>query len=515
MKKNTSLLLLIIALAVIKFILPFLLQSSVYEPHRDEFLYLAEGQHMAWGFMEVPPLLSVFAWLVHICGGGIFWIKFWPSLFGAFNFLIVAKIIYSLGGRSFALLLGFLPFVLDVYLRVHFLFQPNFLEIFFWTMMAWGIISFIQTQQNKWLYIFGISLGLGMMSKYSVSIFAISIVLGLLLTPQRKILANKHFYAAGLLAFLIFLPNLLWQYHHHFPVVFHMKELQKTQLQYVSPSSFLLDQFMMNLPCVFTWITGLCWVGFSRTAKQYRFIGWAWFFVITLLLISHGKNYYSLGVYPVLFAFGAYQLEQLTAVRFKIVRYLCIVFAVCIAYIFIPIALPLFEPTRLAAFYEKRHVEKTGALKWEDLKNHPLPQDFADMLGWEEMAKKMAAAYNTLDSNEKKNTILFCDNYGQAGAVNYYGNKYKIPQAHSDNASFLYWMPDKLDFDNIVLLTDDENEMQHDFIKNFTSAVLSDSVTNFYARERGSLIIVLKGPDTTFKKFFIKKLEEDKAKVKW
>ena len=90
---------------------------------------------------------------------------------------------------------------------------------------------------------------------------------------------------------------------------------------------------------------------------------------------------------------------------------------------FIPIALPIYEPAALVQFYKKRNTERTGALKWEDLKNHPLPQDFADMLGWEEMAIKMAAAYNTLDSNEKKHTILFCDNYGQAGAVNYYGKK--------------------------------------------------------------------------------------------
>jgi len=230
-------------------------------------------------------------------------------------------------------------------------------------------------------------------------------------------------------------------------------------------------------------------------------------------LLGHGKNYYSLGVYPILFAFGAYQLEQFTAIRFTVLRYAFVIIAVFLGYLFIPLALPILEPAALAAFYEKKHMEKTGALKWEDLKNHPLPQDFADMLGWEEMTKKMAAAYQTLDKNEKKTAILFCDNYGQAGAVNYYGQKYKIPLAYSDNASFLYWMPNKIDFDNLVLLTDDENEMQHDFIRNFKSVVLTDSVTNRYAREKGSLIIVLKGPNAEFKKYFIEKLEKDKVKI--
>ncbi len=512
MKKGN---LLIYLFALVKFILPFLLQHHSYEPHRDEFLYLAEGNHMAWGYMEVPPLLSVFAWLIHICGDGLFWIKFWPSLFGALNYIIIARIIVSLGGKSFALLLGFLPFILGVFLRIHYLFQPNFLEIFFWSMIAWAIISYIQTRNNNWLYLFAVGAGMGMMSKYSVSLFLISIVMGLLCTPERKVLFNRHFYFATLLALIIFLPNLLWQYNHHFPVVFHMKELQQTQLQYVSPKDFLTDQVIMNLPCVFIWITGLCWISFSNAGKQYRFMGWTYLFVILLLLVTHGKNYYSLGVYPILFAFGACRLEQLTFVRFKLLRYAMLLFAAGIGFFFMPIALPLFEAKQLAAFYEKHHTEKTGALKWEDLKNHPLPQDFADMLGWEEMSKKMAAAYHSLNSNEKKHCILFCDNYGQAGAVNYYAMKYDIPFAYSDNASFLYWIPDKLEFENIVLLTDDKNEMQHDFIKNFKSAILSDSVTNIYARERGSLIIVLKGPDPTFKKFMVEKLAKDKAKVNW
>src|SRR6185312_2375371 len=156
-----------------------------------------------------------------------------------------------------------------------------------------------------------------------------------------------------------------------------------------------------------------------------------------------------------------------------------------------PLLLPVWKPQKLAQFYEKAHLEKTGLLKWEDLKNHPLPQDFADMLGWKEMSGKMAAAYRTLDSNEKKHTLLFCDNYGQAGAVNYYAGINKMPEAFSSNASFLYWMPARLDFDNIVLITDDANEMQHPFIKNFNQALLFDSVTSRYARERGSLIIVL------------------------
>ncbi|MCW3119981.1 MAG: glycosyltransferase family 39 protein, partial [Chitinophagaceae bacterium] len=229
-------------LACIKLIIPFFLQDSYYQPHRDEFLYLAEGHHMAWGYMEVPPLLSVFAWLTNLFGNGMFWIKIWPALFGAFTYLLTGKIIISLGGRTFALILGWLPFMLDGYMRMFFLFQPNFLELFFWTMMVFTLTRYVQTEQNKWLYIFGVSVGLGFMSKYSVSLFTISIVAALLISRQRKIFLNKHLYISFVIAFLIFLPNLLWQYHHRFPVVAHMQELREQQLQYVNPFDFIISQ---------------------------------------------------------------------------------------------------------------------------------------------------------------------------------------------------------------------------------------------------------------------------------
>jgi hypothetical protein len=511
MNKNNRLL---YFLALLKIVIPYLLQNNVYEPHRDEFLYLAEGHHMAWGFMEVPPLLSVFAWFTHIFGDGMFWIKLWPSLFGAATFIVAGKIVLSLGGKSFSLLLLFLPFIFGVYLRLFFLFQPNPPEVFFWTLIMYSIIRFIQTEKNKWLYLFGISVGLGMMSKYSVVFITVSVLLGLLFTKYRTVLGNKHFWYASLLAFIIFLPNLLWQYNRHFPVTHHMQELHDTQLQYISPFDFLKDQLLMNIPCVFIWLSGLWYVLFSRKEKQFRFVGYAYIIVIILFLIGHGKNYYALGAYPVLFAFGAYNLEKFTTTKRKILRWVFVIFPVVLGTLMIPIALPIYPPEQLADLYEKMGTKKTGALKWEDLKDHPLPQDFSDMLGWEEMAQKMSKAYETLDSAEKQHTVLFCDNYGMAGAVSFYAKKYHLPEAYSDNASFLYWLPENIPFDNLLLLTDDQNEMQHHFIKDFSSAVLVDSITTPFAREHGDLVILLKGANEKFNQFFKEKIQKDKDEFK-
>jgi hypothetical protein len=270
----------------------------------------------------------------------------------------------------------------------------------------------------------------------------------------------------------------------------------------------------MNIPCVFIWLTGLWGLLFVKTLRDFRFVGFAYLFVIILLLVGHGKIYYSLGAYPVLFAFGAYQLERLTTSRARVWRYACVLIPAILGILIIPILLPVFQPGKLAEFYRKMDTKSTGALKWEDLRNHPLPQDFADMIGWEEMAQKMSRAYEMLDSNEKKHTILFCDNYGMAGAVTFYAGKYRLPGAYSDNASFLYWLPQKMHIDNLLLLTDDKNEMQHDFIKNFSSAVVTDSITTPMAREHGDLIILLKGANNEFNQMFKEKIAKDKAAFK-
>jgi len=510
MKKETRILFL---LAVIKFILPFLLQNSYYSPHRDEFLYLAEGHHMAWGYMEVPPLLSVFAWITNILGAGMFWVKFWPSLFGALTYIIVGKIILSFNGKWLALTLGFLPFIFGAYLRIHFLFQPNFLEVFFWTMIAFSLLRFIQTQQNKWLYIFGICSGLGMLSKYSVAFFIISVLLALLISRFRKIFLNKHFYFSCIVAFVIFLPNLLWQIHYGFPVITHMEELNQFQLQHVQPSGFLSDQILMNLPCVFICIAGLYFVTL-RERKKYQIFAWAYLIVIVLLLYFQGKSYYALGAYPILFAFGAVQLERFAMLHFKVWTFAFVAIPVVAGTFMIPLLLPVWKPQKLAQFYQRAQMEKTGLLKWEDLKNHPLPQDFADMLGWKEMAAKTAKAYSSLTEDEKNKTIIFADNYGQAGAISYYATKYHLPKPYSANANFLYWMPDSLRIHNIILITDDENEMQHPFLKDFTTVILSDSITDKYAREKGSLILILKGANDKMNDMFNQKIKLAREKFR-
>ncbi|MDE3236670.1 MAG: glycosyltransferase family 39 protein [Bacteroidota bacterium] len=510
MKYNKSLLYI---LAVVKFALPFLLQSPYYQPHRDEFLYLAEGNHLAWGFLEVPPLLSLMAWCTHALGDGLFWIKFWPSLFGALTFILTGEIVLLLGGSLFALLLAFLPFIFGAYLRVHYLFQPNFLEIFFYTLIAYAIVQYIINPKNKWLYLFGVACGLGMLSKYSVAFFIIGVMVGLLVSQHRKIFLSKHLYFAAAIALCLFLPNLLWQYNHHFPVAHHMKELQETQLQFISPIDFLKDQLLMNLPCVFIWITGLLFIILTKKGRRFIVFFWAYATVIALLLFFHGKNYYALGLYPFLFAFGAYQLERLTVKRVRIMRYVFITVAFYFGVLFVPVLLPVLDPPALVELYHKRGWDETDMLKWEDQKQHALPQDFADMMGWKEIAEKTAAVYNGLPDEEKNKTIIKCSDYGLCGALNFYGKLLGLPEVYSYNGDFLNWMPTQLNVSNVITVGESVPDTARPIIKQFSTILVKDELRDSLARENGTKVILLEHANSRVLSSFLEEEITEKKKA--
>jgi len=499
MRSNTKW---ILALAIIKFLLPYLLQSNYYEPQRDEFLYLAEGRHLAWGYMEVPPMLSIFAWLTDFFGGSIFWIKFWPNLFGAFTFILIAKMIDHLGGKWFAILLALFPFVFSGWLRMFFLFQPNAPEIFFDTLMVYGVFRFVQTSKDKWLYVIGIAIGLGLLSKYTVAFWTVSLLLGLCLFNARSVLANKHFYFSLLLAAFIFLPNFLWQYQHNFPVFFHMNELKETQLQYVSVLGFFSGQFLMYLPVFFVWIAGLIALIFVFQFRKFRSFAVAFIIYQLLMILFQGKDYYTAGTFTVLFAFGAYWLEQLTGGKKKWLRPAMIVFSCGLGIILWPILLPVAKPASLSNYYEMISLKKTGGLRWEDHKDHPLPQDFADMLAWKEMTEKTEKAYGRLSENEKKSSVIWCDNYGQAGAFNFYKG-HAFPESYSSNASFLFWLPDISEVENFVVITKDIHE---EITGQFQTTIVADSITNKYAVEYGTKILILKKPSSAFRSYFMNEL---------
>ncbi|MES2811417.1 MAG: glycosyltransferase family 39 protein [Bacteroidota bacterium] len=504
--QSNSLLLLLFVL--LKFWLQYHLVTSEYGLHRDEFLHLDQGQHLDWGYVSVPPLTAWFSYIVYILGNSVFWVKFFPALFGALTMVVVWKTIDALKGNRFALILGAVSILFSVLLRMNILFQPNSLDILLWTCFYYTIVQYIKTENKNWLYGAGVAFAFGFLNKYNIIFLILGLLPAMLLTSHRKVFANKHFYFALLPALLIVLPNLLWQFQHNFPVIWHMKELQETQLENVDMADFIKEQILFFLGCFFVMIIGF--VGFwkYKPFKEYRVFFWVFVFTMGIFVFFKAKAYYTLGLYPIIIAFGAVYTEVL--LQKKWLKCLKPVAILIPTLLFIPmyqLAFPNVSPMHIKNNPER--YQKLGMLEWEDGEEHDLPQDFADMLGWEELAQKTDKALNTVENTEK--TLIVCDNYGQAGAVNFY-SKNKSVSAVSFNADYVNWFPLEKKIETIIWVKEAQNKEETMEIgkKRFNNIVVFDSIENQFAREKGTTIFILKNAKVDINALLKKWIAESK-----
>lgn len=484
--------LLILILMLIKILLPYLLQDPTFELQRDEFLYYQQGQHLAWGYMENPPLIAWLARLSAALGGTEFWIKWWTVFFGALTVMLTCLIAAAMGGRWWAQLLAGMGIIAGAYLRVHFLFQPNFLDFFCCTLALYFLIRLVQTGKDNYCYALVAALVLGWYSKYSVLFIAVAIVAGILCTPQRKRLLQIKTVVALLVALLLVAPNVWWQYSHNWPLLHHMQELQDTQLKFMKPGDFLKDQLLMNLSIAVLWLAGLVYI---IVHKAYRYLALVYVLVLLLLILGRGKSYYALGVYPMLVAAGAVAWQQLSGKRQWLMGLVAVV-VVFFVWVVLPMSLPIWPPQKLAAFYKEKNMEAYGLLKWEDQQNHALPQDFADMLGWKEMAAKTYRVYNQLPDTIKAQTVIYARHYGQAGSLQLYNTDTAfVKRVISDNGSFLLWIPPSLRFKHLLFVGHRMPGADDEVFQHFETVAVMDSITNTLSRQYGDRIIFFKNID--------------------
>jgi hypothetical protein len=481
-------------LAILKFLIPFLLIHPAFELQRDEYLYFQQGQHLDLGYLENPPLLSYLATISSWFGIKEWLVRFWPAFIGALTVIVTCFITARLGGKAFAQFLAGFGVITGAFLRIHILFQPNILDIFFWTCSMYFLVRFIQTNDRKDFLWMCICLALGWWSKYSVIFLIASIFIGILLTKHRKILLQKSIYVAVAIALLIILPNIWWQSSHKWPLIHHMKELRETQLVYVNPLDFIKEQFLLLFPALIVWIAGLVW---SFGNSNYRIIGWIYLSVIILLILGSGKGYYALGIYPVLLAAGSVVWEKLFLIRVWI-RYVIAALVIGLTLPFISIGLPTMSPEKLAAFYKEKGIDKIGQLKWEDQKDHALPQDFADMLGWKEITEKTEKFFNSLADSAKNSSGIYCRHYGFGGSLKFYGNSKSFrSKVFSDNGSFLLWIPDDLYFKHLIFLGRRMPDKDDEVFQHFEKVTIVDSVTNKFSRQFGDKIIYFENIDSS------------------
>jgi hypothetical protein len=486
--------------ALLKFASGYFLISSAYDLQRDEYLYLNHGRHLAWGYLEVPPLIAAQGWVSMALGGGFFWIRFWPFLWGAATLYLVMRLAQRLGGSWFATALAGTCYLCTAFARLNLLFQPNSFEVFGFVFCLYWLVRYFQEEKPRHLYLLGMGLGLSLLNKYTTLFFMVALGGALLLTPWRRLLLNRHFWGAAGLGLLVWAPNLAWQIGHGIPFRHHMALLHDSQLVNVSALDFWRPQLLMCVTALWVWVPGLLALLLDRAFRPYRAVGWVAVLGVGLLFLMHGKDYYALGYYPVLFSFGARWWElrlegvvkQGDAQWKSILRPVLVALPILLMLPLLPFIYPLRSPAEMAALRPK--FASLGFYRWEDGQDHALPQDYADMRGWRELADKTWAAYQTLPDSVRAHTLIHCANYGQASALNYYNRHRPIPTANSLNGSFLYWYPvQELQRYQAILIIDDE--FHPELAPRFARYYRFGAVTDPYAREKGTAVIIGLQPD--------------------
>ena len=451
---------LVAALATLKLLL-HLYAGHYYGYFVDELYNLALARHLAWGYVDVAPMIALIGRIeLTLFGDSLSAIRLASALAGAGLVLLTGAMARELGGRRFAQGLAALCVLLapGILALDHFL-NVNAFEPLCWMGCALLLIRIVKTGDEKlWVY-FGLLAGLGLETKHSMLIFGFALVAGLLLTPERKHLFNRWLLLAGLLAFLLFLPNLLWNIQYHFPFV-ELQENIRREGRNVSLSvgMFFGEEVLSMLPLsALIWIAGLWWLMRGR----YRALAFAWGIATALILAMNPRVYYLFPAFPMLFAAGAVQFEAwLERPRLAWIKPAYCVLMVLMGALLAPTLLPLLPPETYIRYANATHLQQP---RIENARLGPLPQLFADQFGWEDMAAAVARVYNGLPAGIRSRTAIFGQNYGQADAIDLFGPKYGLPPAISGHQNYFLWGPRGATGESMIVMAGSREDLERKF----------------------------------------------------
>lgn len=472
--------------AAVYFVL-HLITSTRYGYFRDALYYLACSEHLAFGYVDQPPLIALIAWMArHTLGVSLPALLLWPALAGAARIILIAMFARELGAKQFGVALAAaLAATPAVWWIIDHQFAMNAFDTLLWTACAYVILKLIKTQNPKLWLSFGALAGIGLENKYSIAIFAAALIGGLLLTRQREILFTRWLFLGGAVALLIFMPNLIWNIQHHWPFLELMRNIRATGKDIIlPPGQYLLQQILMMNPASFPfWFGGLLFYFLSPGAKRYRVFGWAFLFTIAFFMSTHGKDYYSAPAYSMLLAAGAVATERvLTSSRLRartawqrLLKPACFAWLIIGVGLLLPRTLPILPIDAYIRYQTYLPIE--GAKTERSFIGATLPQYYADEFNWPEMVAKVARVYHSLSPDEQARTAIFCHNYGDAGAIDFFGAQYGLPKAISGHQNYFLWGPRNYTGEIVILIGEPEDDVR----KEFESVTVAATQNNPYA----------------------------------
>lgn len=463
-----------------------------YGIHRDEFLYLAMGRYLRFWEMDFPPFIAVLANTARaLFGDTLFAIRFFPMIAGTALVIVAALIARELGGRRVAQGLAALAvLVAPVFLRPAALFQPVVFDQLWWTLGLLALVLIARTGETRWWLLLGLAGGLGLLTKFSIAFFAFGVLAGIAISPQRRWLASRWPYVAAALALLVGSPAIVGQVRLGFPVVTYMSELQEVQLVRVGIPEFLGGQLMMMGPALLLAVAGFVYLVRARAMHHFRAVAWSCLAAFALLLIMRGKAYYAAPIYPALLAAGGVAVETLVPRLRNLVAAAIAIVLVVAGAIVLPLGLPVVPPEPMARYSSRLGI--TSAMTTNVGVVLPLPQDYADMLGWEEQVAAVARVYHALPPEKRTVAIIVAGNYGEAGALDFYGPRYGLPRAISTAGSYWFFGPGELPGDVAVSLGLDASDLEP-FYRSVTEVARFDDPW-LVPEQRDNPIIIAEDP---------------------
>jgi dolichyl-phosphate-mannose-protein mannosyltransferase len=429
--------------------------ATRYGYFRDALYYLACTEHLAWGYVDQPPLFVFVAWFArHTLGTSLPALIFWPALAGAARIVLTAAFARELGAKKFGVALAaVLAATPAVWYAIDHQFGMNAFDPLFWTGCAFAILRLIKTENPQWWIVFGAIAGLGLENKYAIGFYAACLLAGLLITPQRKFLFSPWLLAGGAVALLLFIPNLIWNVQHHWPFLELMRNIRASGRDVVlSPAGFLGQQVIMTTPLALPFNLFGLYFYFSAAGRTFRVFGWTFVFTITFFLLAHGKDYYTAPVYPLALAAGAVATERFLlrrasretdtataaapsfAVQLGVFAYLFVAVA-----LLLPVVLPVLPIGSYLSYQD--HLPFAVPKSEHNQDTATLPQHYSDEFGWQEMVAKVADVYHSLPPEEQTKTAIFTTNYGEAAAIDFFGPQYGLPKAICTHQNYFLWGP--------------------------------------------------------------------------
>lgn len=437
---------------LLKFILHLSFLSG-YGFHADELYYISLAKNLSWGYLDISPWVTWMAKLSSYLGHNEFAFRLLPTLFSVATVVFTGIITSDLGGKKLAVIISCSAIICSpAFLATSYLMQPVAFDMFFWTCLTFNVIRFLHTERKRYLYLLFVTIAFGILNKYTILLYAATLFLSLFfLYPTKTNLVLKSSSGPFLVVILLLSPHLYWQITHHWPAFNYVKMVGGKNWN-LNIWDYLYQLSLFHGAGVAVWTAGFIFLIKNRKQRQLGIWPLSFVVVIVILAFFKGKLYYGLGLFPVMFAAGGCCWELAFEKKLQLSKYAFVISLYFFGLLSLPLVLPVLSMEKCRR-YIAGMVSITSfsrPLVWEDGYSRPIPQFFADMCGWETLAKRVALIKN---QNHFK-PVIFTNSYAIAGALDYYNTRQA--EVISAQNSYILYSPLVLPSTPIIYLSADD-----------------------------------------------------------